>query len=203
MKVEVTGVTGLVVIALPLVAMALTIILLQRRRTSRDRGRRPSAAAAPARERGPAPGVAAPEPGPGPSAAAAASPAARAGVKAPRRLTDEIARAEAAGDEAALARLCLALARERTVVGEIAAAADLLRRSIRCASLQKLHETHGRARLELGDLERMSGDLTSACEHWQMARKIASDLHDAALLRAAEERMQRHGCPTDWVLNEF
>jgi tetratricopeptide (TPR) repeat protein len=184
-RIELTGLAGLVAIALPLAAMAMTIILLQRRRPADKSGREPPSA-------GPR------------SAAAAPAPAAVAGrVARPSPHDDEIARAEAAGDEAALAGLYLALARERTVVGEIAAAADLLRRSIRFASLQKLHETHGRARLELGDLERMSGDLTSACEHWQIARKLASDLRDAALLRAAEERMQRHGCPTDWVLNEF
>lgn len=186
MQVEVTGNAGLAALALPLLVMALMILLLQRRRPSSESAGKPA-------------GAAAPRP---PRAASGATVTANTAAR-PSRFTDEIARAEAAGDEAALARLYLALARERTVVGEIGAAADFLRRSVRCASAQKIHKTHAQGRLELGDLERMSGDLTSACEHWQIARKIASDLGDGALVQAAEERMQRHGCPTDWILNEF
>lgn len=184
-QVELTGPVGLAAIAVPLVAMALTIVFLQRRRPA-PRGGRVA----------PVPAAASPE-------QAARRPAAASTATAPSGLGEDIARAEAAGDEAALARVCLALARERTVTGEIAAAADLLRRSVRCASAQKLHKVHAQARLELGDLERMSGDLTSACEHWQIARKLASELGEGPLLQGAEERMQRHGCPTDWVLNEF
>ena len=184
-QITLTGTVGLVVLARPLLIMALTIVFLQRRRPSGESAGRSPAAAAPAPDRVAGRGSAAPT------------------VQRPSRLGDEIARAEAAGDEAALARLYLALARERTVVGELAAAAELLRRSVRCASAQKIHKTHAQGRLELGDLERMSADLTSACEHWQIARKLAADLGDTALVQAAEERMQRHGCPTDWVLNEF
>lgn len=186
MPIELTGSAGLAVLALPLLVMALIIVLVQRRRPSGESAGRPSTPAAPR-----------------PQQAAGGAAAKTTAVVRPSRLADEIARAEATGDEAALARLYLSLARERTVVGEIAVAADLLRRSVRCASAQKIHKTHAQGRLELGDLERMSGDLTSACEHWQIARKVASDLGDAALVQAAEERMQRHGCPTDWVLNEF
>ena len=185
MPIELTGNAGLAVLALPLLVMMLIILLVQRARPSGESAGRPSTAT------------------PRPQQGAKGATAKTTTVARPSRLADEIARAEAAGDEAALARLYLSLARERMVVGEIAVAADLLRRSVRCASAQKIHKTHAQGRLELGDLERMSGDLTSACEHWQIARKVASDLGDVALVQAAEERMQRHGCPTDWVLNEF
>ena len=63
--------------------------------------------------------------------------------------------------------------------------------------------TEAMARLELGDLARACGDLTTACEHWQMARALFTDLKRPAETVAAEKRMESAGCPTDWVLNQF
>lgn len=178
-KVEITGLAGAIALGLPLAVMALAIFLLQRR----SRPGRPSAGVAPAES----------TPVPAPAASAPEAPP----------LSAEIARAEAANDETALARLCLELARQRAAAGHSVEAGELLRRCVRSAASQRLHHIHAQARLELGDLARASGDLTTACEHWQLARKLAADLSDSPLLQGAEDRMQRHGCPTDWVLNEF
>ena len=62
---------------------------------------------------------------------------------------------------------------------------------------------HAEARLELAEIARASGDLTTACEHWQIARGLFSDLKHAKGRGKAETLMREHGCPTDWVLNDF
>jgi hypothetical protein len=78
-----------------------------------------------------------------------------------------------------------------------------LRKSIRGAAGAELKETHARARLALGDLAHESGDLTTACEHWQIARALFHELKQSREHDAAEQRMLRNGCPTDWVLTDF
>jgi len=59
------------------------------------------------------------------------------------------------------------------------------------------------ARLRLGDLAEQTGDLTSACEHWQMARELFSKTEQALEAEQVADRMQRTQCPTDWVLTDF
>ncbi len=114
-----------------------------------------------------------------------------------------IASAERSSDEARLAGLYVALARHHVSTGRTDDAAGVLRQSIRIASRLGLPGDHAAARIELGDLALASGDLTTACEHWQIARGLYFDLKHARELEAAEARMQRTGCPTDWVLNDF
>ena len=48
-----------------------------------------------------------------------------------------------------------------------------------------------------------SGDLTTACEHWQIARALFHELKQGRDHAAVETRMLRNGCPTDWVLTDF
>ncbi len=59
------------------------------------------------------------------------------------------------------------------------------------------------ARLQLGDLAEDAGDMTTACEHWQIARDLFDKSENIVAREIAEEKMLSNGCPTDWVLNEF
>ena len=74
---------------------------------------------------------------------------------------------------------------------------------MRLASKLKQPVIEAAARLELGDLARASGDLTTACEHWQMARTLFTTLRRTSDALTAEKRMERARCPSDWVLNQF
>lgn len=118
-------------------------------------------------------------------------------------LLTAIAAAERSGDEKRLAALYVGLARQHVSTGRTDEAAGVLRQSIRIASRLGLAAEHAAARLELGDIALAGGDLTTACEHWQIARGLYFELKAAHELEAAETRMQRTGCPTDWVLNDF
>lgn len=125
---------------------------------------------------------------------------------APMALDDVLAAisaAEGSGDEARLAGHYVGLARHHVSTGRADEAAEVLRKSIRISSRLGLKAEHAAARLELGDIARASGDLTTACEHWQIARGLFFDLKHTRDLDLAETRMQKSGCPTDWVLNDF
>jgi len=111
--------------------------------------------------------------------------------------------AEACGESARLPGLYLSLAQCRIEDGETVDAEELLRKSIRGAAGAQLKDTHAKARLALGDLAHKSGDLTTACEHWQIARVLFHELRQRRDHEAAESRMLRNGCPTDWVLTDF
>jgi tetratricopeptide (TPR) repeat protein len=111
--------------------------------------------------------------------------------------------AEARGENGRLPGLYLSLAHCRIEAGETADAEELLRKSIRGAAGVELKDTHAKARLALGDLAHQSGDLTTACEHWQIARALFHELKQNRDHEAAESRMLRNGCPTDWVLTDF
>ncbi len=111
--------------------------------------------------------------------------------------------AEAAGDNAALAGLYLSLAKEEIGSGRTSTAADHLRTSVRLAAKPRNPAIIAEARLELAELARAAGDLTTACEHWQIARSLFRELTKKSELEETERLMQRHGCPTDWVLNDF
>lgn len=93
-------------------------------------------------------------------------------------------------------------------VGLLRTAEDLssteaLAEKIRHAADCQDHTGHAFARIELGDLAHHEGDLTTACEHWQIARQLFADLNRADEQKKVEDRMRCNGCPTDWVLNNF
>lgn len=140
----------------------------------------------------------------------ATAEAATAGpVEAPplRRTADQIrtdlVRAEGADRTHMIADLHLKLGEALIGLGDPAAAAAELRKAIVSASRLRQHGTHASARLHLGDLAERQGDLTTACEHWQIARSLFQELAVRDRLAEAEHRMRRIGCPTDWVLNDF
>lgn len=65
------------------------------------------------------------------------------------------------------------------------------------------HKASAKARLALAKLAQQAGDMTTACEHWQLARVALkesgqNDEHDRV-----DQLMRDNGCPTDWVLNDF
>jgi hypothetical protein len=116
----------------------------------------------------------------------------------------ELQEAEQRFDDAAVARLSLQLARDLMAGNTLSCDAQThLRRAIILAARLKDDETHAAARLELGDLMEAEGDLTSACEHWQIARQIFWDRSAKSELADVDRRMTANGCPTDWFLNEF
>jgi tetratricopeptide (TPR) repeat protein len=159
-----------------LVALAVLILVLA---TARRRARKPS--------RGP-------EPSPQPKQRIKADPAA---------LLAAVSEAEAAGQRDRLPGLYLALAQCRLETGQDALAEDLLRKCLQGGAPSRHKATHAKARLVLGDLAQAAGDPTTACEHWQIARALFYELKQADDHQAAEQRMLRNGCPTDWVLTDF
>jgi hypothetical protein len=114
-----------------------------------------------------------------------------------------VGEAEAAGQFQRLPGLYLALAEWRSGAGEMDAAENLLRKSIRAAASAGLKETHAKARVALGDIAQEKGDPVTACEHWQIARGLFYELKQRSAHDAVDARMQRNGCPTDWVLTDF
>ncbi len=97
----------------------------------------------------------------------------------------------------------LARAQELLNAGNAEEAAKQLRLCVRLASKLRQVDVEANARLELGDIAQASGDPTTACEHWQMARALFTQAQRVVDARASETRMERAGCPTDWVLTQF
>lgn len=109
------------------------------------------------------------------------------------------------GDAASQCARLLAVANTQlqTTPALTAEAAAALRDVVRLAAANGLPDAHATARLELGELARLDGDLITACEHWQIARGLFSDMKNKPRVSSIETRMREHGCPTDWVLNDF
>jgi hypothetical protein len=137
-----------------------------------------------------------------PGTAAPAAPTLEAKVD-PEVLLAAVQEAEAAGQRDRLPGLYLSLAHHRLEAGDNADAEELLRKCILGAGAARHKATHAKARLALGDLAHAGGDPTTACEHWQIARALFHELKQPADHAAAEQRMLRNGCPTDWVLTDF
>ncbi len=106
-------------------------------------------------------------------------------------------------DDVGLAMVYLVKAREAVSAGDVHAATGLLRQSIGHAHQEGNVSVHADARLDLAEIAREAGDLTTACEHWQIARKLFIDNSRKDRLAEADALMLRHGCPTDWVLTDF
>lgn len=210
--VEFEGLVGTIALALPVLALVTVMVLairqVGRRRSSRKdvalTGRYGEAVT-------PAPDVGSLRRGAEPlpsdsgrvSGTSGTQTAPAAAALTAGEIADRIRVAESRGTERDLAELYLALARHHVASARTSEARDLLLKSIRLAAHLGQKEAHAGARLELGDLCREQGDLTTACEHWQIARQLFFETQCAAPLAQAETRMRQNHCPTDWVLNDF
>lgn len=114
-----------------------------------------------------------------------------------------IAEAAERGDNAALASAHLGYAKAEIAEGRNAQAGNQLRACLQFAARTRNRPLQAEARLELAELSRAEGDLTTACEHWQIARALFHELSSKRELDETETLMRTHGCPTDWVLNDF
>jgi hypothetical protein len=193
--IEITGLPGAVILLLPL---AILLIVIARALRTRQPTRQAEIMSVIHTDR--------PLSGDENEAAAEAAVPAPDLPKPEAKATDwpqRIEAAEAAKDLASVASHYLSFAREEIAAGQAERAAEHLRSSVRAAAKGKFAAIQAEARLELADLARVAGDLTTACEHWQIARGLFHQLQQAAELGETEKLMQQHGCPTDWVLNDF
>lgn len=111
--------------------------------------------------------------------------------------------AELANDQEALAALYLERARLELSNDNAGDAGTHLRKSVMLATSHNLKQIHAEARLELAEIAETAGDMTTACEHWQMARGLFHELDAQQAIKETDTRMLRNGCPTDWVLTDF
>jgi hypothetical protein len=111
--------------------------------------------------------------------------------------------ATAEGDNGALAALYLDLARAHGLAGDEASRLSALRSAATHGSQYGPHAAHAEARIELAESAFRSGDLTSACEQWQIARMALLKDGQSERHASIEKRMRENGCPTDWVLTGF
>ena len=114
-----------------------------------------------------------------------------------------IAAAQASDDKTRLADLYLALARAHEQTGDDEARMAALRSAAGCGALHGPHGSHAAARLQLAEAAYASGDLTSACEQWHLARTAFLADGQTDEHARVDKRMRDNGCPTDWVLTDF
>ncbi|WP_045836020.1 hypothetical protein [Hyphomicrobium sp. 99] len=118
-------------------------------------------------------------------------------------LHSKIELALARGDKTALSGLYYDLALGYEHLGNADARMSALRSAAGYGSLHGPDAAHAAARLALGEAAQRAGDLTSACEQWQMARTAFLQAGETDQHERVEKRMRENGCPTDWVLTDF
>ena len=119
------------------------------------------------------------------------------------KLLKNIRRLEKQGDSIELAKLysergALALTDEDGPVAQ-----EYFLKGLSIASLVNAPEQQAVARANLGDISHADGDLSTACEHWQLARDLYHACGEMDLAAEVETKMTDNQCPTDWVLNGF
>lgn len=120
-----------------------------------------------------------------------------------KELVLSLATAKAERDDASLSRSSVLLARLLIARSERVQAATLLQSAAMVARRAKLPVTHAEARIELAELALVDGDMTSACEHWQMAKLMFHETGRRLDQDRMADIMRQHRCPTDWVLTNF
>lgn len=115
----------------------------------------------------------------------------------------EISVAKTSGNDAELAPLRLENGRRFAFQEDDRKATDEFIQAVVLAKGSELPEIHAAARLELASLSEARGDLTTACEHWQIARMIYHELDRQEDVDRTDANMLRNQCPTDWVLTDF
>lgn len=173
-----------VAVVLLVVALLIVVALFRRRRTS------------PPRNRGAVQALSTPEHG-------APQPDRLPETETPDAIARKIETAIAAGQKTSLAELHLDLARAHERQGNVDARMKALRSAAGYGALHGPPSVHAAARLALGEAAYGAGDLTSACEQWQMARAAFLEAGDGVQHDRVEKRMRENGCPTDWVLTDF
>lgn len=114
-----------------------------------------------------------------------------------------IAEAKALNDDAALSGHSLELARLLISRSARQQAALQLQSAVIAARRSNLPALHAEARIELAELAIRDGDLTSACEHWQMAKLMFHETNRRPDRDRIADLMRQHRCPTDWILTNF
>jgi len=118
-------------------------------------------------------------------------------------ITAKIEKAIASGEKTSLSRLHFELASAHARDGNFDARMSALRSAAGYGALHGPHDAHAAARLALAEVAHQAGDLSSACEQWQLARTAFHDGGDEEQYARVEKRMRENGCPTDWVLTDF
>lgn len=121
----------------------------------------------------------------------------------PEAIAAKIDHATTHGQKMLLACLYLDLAAAYDRAGDQNARMEALRSAAGNGALHGPHSAHAAARLALGEAAHEAGDLTGACEQWQLARTACLEGGDTAQHAIIEKRMRDNGCPTDWVLTDF
>lgn len=119
------------------------------------------------------------------------------------RILEEIRQLEQQGDSVDLARLYTERGQLSLTAGDAPVAQEYFLKGLSMAGLVSSSEYQAVARASLGEISFADGDLTTACEHWQLARDLFRDCGEHDMAEEVEERMSANQCPTDWVLNEF
>jgi len=118
-------------------------------------------------------------------------------------LVQEIDGFEQGGNLLAAAKLCNGLADKAFDAADMEQAREYYLKGLSKASLVDAPEVQAVSRLMLGDISKVEGDLTTACEHWQLARDLYARCNKVDKSTEVEDKMRDNQCPTDWVLNEF
>jgi hypothetical protein len=116
-----------------------------------------------------------------------------------KKIEDALAR----GEKTSLSGLYFDLASGHERLGNVEARMSALRSAAGYGALHGPPVAHAAARLALAETAHQAGDLTSACEQWQMARTAFLQGGDTEQHARVEKRMRENGCPTDWVLTDF
>lgn len=120
-----------------------------------------------------------------------------------QRLIRSLEVAEADNDAVRLTQDGVALARLLIGRGGQTEAKALLTKTVIVAMRGKLAPEHAAARIELADIARHEGDMTTACEHWQLAKQLFHDLDRKADAQKMGDNLRLNRCPTDWFLTQF
>ncbi len=118
-------------------------------------------------------------------------------------LNKKIELALARGEKTSLSRLYCDLAAGHERLGNVEARMSALRSAAGYGALHGPGAAHAAARLALAEAAQRAGDLTTACEQWQMAKAAYQQAGDTDQQERVEKRMRDNGCPTDWVLTDF
>ena len=108
-----------------------------------------------------------------------------------------------AAPAAEIAALYLQIASAHAEQGNDDARMTALRAAAGLAAKNGAKADHAEARLQLGEAAFAAGDLTGACEQWQMARTALLESGQKEAYERIDKRMRDNGCPTDWVLTDF